>query len=236
MPPAADADDAGEGGVGPGEGALAVAEQLALEHVARDCRAIERDERAFGAIGGAMDGAREHFLAGAGFAGEENRQRSRGDAAADAQDFGGRGGGPDAFGVAVERLGGPQRGALLFLAAIAVEREGDRNQLADRDQRAAMFELGPRIDEEEQGLVAMGADRDQVVVGGWRAAAAASRSLQPCASITWRPAVFLATRATALMQPAAVSTAMASRARMSGCPPSSRSATAESRSGGGADS
>ena len=73
------ADDAGERGVGAGEGALAVAEQLALEHVARHRRAVERDERAIGAVGGAMDEARQHLLAGAGLAGEQDRQGTRGE-------------------------------------------------------------------------------------------------------------------------------------------------------------
>ena len=66
--------------VGAGEGALAVAEQLALEHVARHRGAVEGDERAVGAVGRAMDHAREHLLAGAGLAGEEDGQVARGDA------------------------------------------------------------------------------------------------------------------------------------------------------------
>ena len=127
----------------------------------------------------------------------------------DAQDLGHLLGDPDAFGVAVERVGRPQRGALLLVAAVAVEREGRADQLADGDQRAAMFELGPRIDEEQPG-----SRRDVSPTGirsssaGWRAAAAASRSLQPCASITSEAGRAPATRATALRQPAAVSTAM----------------------------
>ena len=181
MPPAAARITPGEGGVGAGEGALAVAEQLALEHVARDGGAVEGQERPVGAVRGAVDGAREHFLAGAGLAGEEDAKRGRRDAARDREQLGHLLGDPDALGVAVERLGGPQRGALLLLAAVAVERERGVDQLADRDQRAAVFELGPRIDEELPGLVAMCADRDHVVVGGLAAAAAASRSFQPCA-------------------------------------------------------
>ena len=49
------ADDAGERVVGAGEGALAMAEELALEHVARDGGAVEGDEGPVGAAGGAMD-------------------------------------------------------------------------------------------------------------------------------------------------------------------------------------
>ena len=66
------ADDAVEGVLGAGEGALAIAEQLALEHLARHGGAVEGHERLGGAAGGAVDGAREHFLAGAGLAGEQD--------------------------------------------------------------------------------------------------------------------------------------------------------------------
>ena len=48
--------------------------------------------------------------------------------------------------VAVERLGGPQRGALLLLAAVAVERHRGVDQLADGDDGAAVVELGARIE------------------------------------------------------------------------------------------
>ena len=66
--------------VGAGEGAAAMAEQLALEHVARDRRAVERDERLGGAVGIAVDGAGEDFLAGAAFAGDEHADVGGGDA------------------------------------------------------------------------------------------------------------------------------------------------------------
>ena len=105
--------------------------------------------------------AREHFLAGAGLAGQEHRERRRGDAARDREELGHLLGGPDALRIAVERFGRPQRGALLLVAAVAVEREGGGDQLADGDERAAMLELGPRIDEELPGLVAMLAERDR---------------------------------------------------------------------------
>ena len=135
------ADDAGERRVGAGERALAVAEQLAFEHVARHGGAVEREERAVGAVGGAVNRAREHLLAGAGLAGEEDGERGRRDAPGDVEDLGHLLGGPDALGVAVERLGGPERGALLLVAAVAVEREGGGDQLADGDEGAAVVEL-----------------------------------------------------------------------------------------------
>ena len=73
MPPAAARITPSKAHVGAGERAPAVAEQLALEHLARDGGAVERHERLGGAVRGAMDGAGEHFLAGAGLAGEEDR-------------------------------------------------------------------------------------------------------------------------------------------------------------------
>ena len=72
MPPAARANDARVVAVGAGERAAAVAEQLALEHVARHGGAVEGDERFRGAVGGAVDGAGENLLAGAALAGDED--------------------------------------------------------------------------------------------------------------------------------------------------------------------
>jgi hypothetical protein len=66
-------------GVGTGEGALDVTEELALEQIRRDCRAVERHERAVAARADAMDGPCNDFLAGAGFAGDEHRGVAVGD-------------------------------------------------------------------------------------------------------------------------------------------------------------
>jgi hypothetical protein len=52
-----------------------VAEHLALEEVGRDGRHVHRHERAAGARAQAVGGAREQLLAGAGLAGEQDRQR-----------------------------------------------------------------------------------------------------------------------------------------------------------------
>ncbi len=112
------ADHAGEGGVRAGEGAAAVAEQLAFEHVARHGAAVERLERAVGAVGGAVDRAGEHLLAGAGLPGDQDGQGNRRDAAGGRQQLGALLRRPDAFRVAVERLGGPERRAF-------VSRRGD---------------------------------------------------------------------------------------------------------------
>ena len=160
------ADDAGERGVGAGEGALAVAEQLALEHVARNRGAVEGDERAVGAVRGAMDHAREHLLAGAGLAGEEDRQGARGQPAGEVHELDGLLGDPQALGVALEGLGRPQRRALLLVAAVLVEGAGGGDELADGGEGAAMVELRPRAREDLPGLVAVLAEEDEVVLRG----------------------------------------------------------------------
>jgi hypothetical protein len=57
----------------PGKGALHIPEKLALEQLRRDGRTIHRDERFIGADAVVMQRARDHFLAGAGFASDEER-------------------------------------------------------------------------------------------------------------------------------------------------------------------
>ncbi len=56
-----------------GEGAALMAEELALEEIGRDRRAIHRNERPRPAAAEAVDGARHHFLASPGLAGDEDR-------------------------------------------------------------------------------------------------------------------------------------------------------------------
>jgi hypothetical protein len=58
--------------LGAGEGAAAVAEQLALEQVARHGGAVERHERFLGAVGEFVDRTRQDFLSGAAFAGDQH--------------------------------------------------------------------------------------------------------------------------------------------------------------------
>ena len=55
-----------------GEGALDVAEELALEQFARDRCAVDADQRPVAARAGFVDGARDQLLAGAGFAGDHD--------------------------------------------------------------------------------------------------------------------------------------------------------------------
>src|SRR4029077_8134254 len=59
------ADQAELVAVGAGEGAAAVAEELAFQQIARDGGAIEGDEGLGGAVGEFMNGAGENLLAGA---------------------------------------------------------------------------------------------------------------------------------------------------------------------------
>ena len=59
-----------------GEAALFVAEQDRLDQVCRNGPAVDGDERLAGAVRGAMNGARDQFLANAAFAGHEHRDRA----------------------------------------------------------------------------------------------------------------------------------------------------------------
>ncbi len=59
-------------GDGTGERALLVTEQLGLEQVGGNRAAVDRDERAVAARAELMNGARGDFLAGAGFAEQQN--------------------------------------------------------------------------------------------------------------------------------------------------------------------
>ena len=58
----------------PGEGALLVAEDLALEKLRRDCRAVDGDEGLGAARRDLVQQAGRHFLARPGFAGDQHRQ------------------------------------------------------------------------------------------------------------------------------------------------------------------
>ena len=62
--------------------------------------------------------------------------------------------------VGLEGVGGPQRRALLLLAAVAVESEPHANQLPDRNKRTAMFEFRFRINDQLPRFVAMFPESD----------------------------------------------------------------------------
>ena len=70
------ADAAGDGA---GEGALFMAEQFGFQQIVRDRRAIDRNEGLVGARGLLVDVAGHHFLAGAAFAGDQDRGFAAGD-------------------------------------------------------------------------------------------------------------------------------------------------------------
>ncbi|KFB66994.1 MAG: hypothetical protein CAPSK01_003935 [Candidatus Accumulibacter vicinus] len=65
-------EQAGMGVGGTGEGAADVAEEFRLEQLLRDRTAVDGHERRPGASAGAVDGARQHFLAGSALAPDED--------------------------------------------------------------------------------------------------------------------------------------------------------------------
>jgi hypothetical protein len=75
---------------GAGEGAAHVAEQLRLEQLARDGRAIDGDEGAVGAAAAGVDPSRDQLLAGAALAGDQDRGGAGGDAVGDLERAGHR--------------------------------------------------------------------------------------------------------------------------------------------------
>ena len=77
MPPSACSKRPGAAGGGAGEGALLVAEELGLDQVARDRRHVDGDEGPLPALAVIVQRARDEFLAGAGFAGDHDRQVGR---------------------------------------------------------------------------------------------------------------------------------------------------------------
>ena len=70
---------AGPRSVGPGKGALFVAEQLAFHQVGREHGAIQADHRRTVAMAGGMDRPGDQLLAGAAFARDEHGLRRRAD-------------------------------------------------------------------------------------------------------------------------------------------------------------
>ena len=160
------ADDPVEGLVGAGERPLAIAEQLALEHLARDRRAVEGDERLRGAARRAMDRPREYFLAGAGLAGEQDGDVGGRDALGDGEQLGHLLGHPEPA-VGLEGVGGPQRRTLLLFAPVAVDGDGRVDELPDRDAGAAIVESRAELGDDLPGLVAVLAAGYQQPVAGF---------------------------------------------------------------------
>ena len=118
VPPLAAANDAGERGVGAGEGALAIAEQLAFEHVRGTALQLNGTNGRSARLEARWIDAREHLLAGAGLAGQKHRQGARGEPGAPWSRARPTARTPTRCRIAVEGLDRPQRGALLLVAAI----------------------------------------------------------------------------------------------------------------------
>ena len=159
-----------------------------------------------------MDGAREHFLAGAGLAGEQDADVGGGDALGDREQLGHLLGDPEAA-VGLEGVGRPERGALLLFAPVAVDGDGGVDELADGDAGAAVVEGGPELGDDLPGFVAMGAAGDVQPVAGLRGRLDGLR-LGPArgwrrSGCRWSPR---ATRASASAAPLSSSRAYASRA------------------------
>ena len=70
--------------------------------------------------------------------------------------------------VGLEGVGRPERGALLLLAAVAVDGDGGVDQLADRDAGAAVVEGRAELGDDLPGLVAVHAAGDAEPVAGLR--------------------------------------------------------------------
>ena len=95
MPPSASSKRPTPSRSAPAKRALGVAEELALEQLARDGRAIDADQRPAAALAGVVDGARDQLLAGAGFAGDQHGGVGRRHQLDLAQDLLDRGAAPD---------------------------------------------------------------------------------------------------------------------------------------------
>ena len=74
-------EESGLGSFGAAEGSLLVAKEFTLDEVIGECAAVDVDPGLGASQGSLMNGARDQFLAAAGFTGDENRVRARGDAA-----------------------------------------------------------------------------------------------------------------------------------------------------------
>ena len=90
-----------------------------------------------------------------------------GDAPGDREQLGHLFGDPEAA-VGLEGVGRPERGALLLLAAVAVDGDGGVDELADGDAGAAIVEGGAQFGDDLPGLVAMGAAGDAQPLAGLR--------------------------------------------------------------------
>ena len=115
------ADEAGVIAVSAGEGAAAVAEEIAFEKLAGDGGAVDGDEGFQGAVGVGVDGAGEDFLAGAAFAGNEYADGGAGDTLSKGHELAHAPGDDRAVAIDVGVVGGPERRAFLAFGACALK-------------------------------------------------------------------------------------------------------------------
>ena len=123
---------------GAGEGALLVAEEFALEQLARDRRRVHRDEGARRARRRLVDRARHQFLAGAALAGDQHRDVARGHASDRLEDL------EDRAAAADQAIARAARAAAHFAAQrahLALERARAQRLLDQRQHRGHLERL-----------------------------------------------------------------------------------------------
>ena len=130
---------------GAGEGAALVAEELALEQLARQRRAVDRDERLRAARTRGVDVARHQLLAGAALALEQDRRAARRDARGDREHALQRRGARDDAALAARRAAGVGAGAAALarpararMLAHQVQEIGRRERLGEEVERAEL--------------------------------------------------------------------------------------------------
>ena len=123
-----------------------MAEQLALEHLPRDRRAVERHERLVGARGVTMDGAGQDLLAGAAFAGDEDVDVDRRHLAGERHHLAELSEHHRLLAVLRRFLQGPQRQSFLALGVRALEVSNRAEEEGDRIRRGDRLDVGAKLD------------------------------------------------------------------------------------------
>ena len=123
-------------GIGAGEGAALVAEQLRLDQIARDRRHVDGDERAVAPLAVVVQRARDQFLAGAGLAGDHHGEIGLHQPRQHAVDFLHRRRAADQRNGIRIRLRRPRRCTLLRLGQRAAD---DRDQFLEIERLRQVF-------------------------------------------------------------------------------------------------
>ena len=135
-----------------------MAEQLALEHLPRDRRAVERHERLIGACGVTMDGAGQDLLAGAAFAGDEDVDVDRRHLAGERHHLAELAEHHCLLAVLRRFLQGPQRQSFLALGVRALEVANRAEEESDRIHRGDRLDVRAKLDPDFHRPAARGAD------------------------------------------------------------------------------